>query len=567
MEDKKLSGYPSVDKPWLKYYSQKAIKTPLPEVSMYTYMTDSNQDRLNETALVYFGRKITHRQFQQNIDRCACALTAMGVNAGDRVSLCLLAMPETIYLLYAINKLGAVANFLILNATPDTIQEQIQLAESHLVIALDMVEPQIAKAVDGLPGVSVVSLSLAQSMPPIMAALYREKAKRPLTAFTPWEQFLAGGKNITPPVDRGKAVDPAVIVYTGGTTGKSKGVLLSNGAANAVAFQYTIADGVLNFFAGQRFLDILPPFLSYGIFFGIHVAMCGKQINYLIPDPAPDKFPGVFIKYKPHHFSGGPLHIEAMMQNKKIQNMELSFVHTAAYGGDSMSEEREEAASSFLRERNCRSGLLKGYGMTEMSSSICTATHKTSFMIPLVHNNIKIVDVDTGMELGYGQEGEIYVTGPGMMLGYYRQEEATRETITEENGIRWLRTGDLGYVTEDGAFYITGRIKRLLWALSQDVVYRVYPMAIERVIDKHPAVRQCAVVGKPDGDRGFLVIAYIILKDGTPQSVQSQLNELCQRELPIPSQPYAYRFVEKLPITSAGKVNFRELEKWERGEA
>lgn len=564
MEEKKLTGYPSVDKPWLKYYSQKSIETPLPEGSMYRYMTANNAERQNETALVYLGRKITHRQFQQHIDQCACALAAMGVKAGDRVSLCLLAMPEAVYLLYAINKLGAIANFLILNATPDTMREQIQLAESRLVVTLDMVESQIAKTVEGLPGVSVVSLSLAQSMPPILAALYRKKAKLPPTAFTPWAQFLSGGKNIAPPVDHGKTEDPAVIVYTGGTTGKSKGVLLSNGAANALTFQYIVADGVLDIQPGQRFLDILPPFLAYGVFFGVHAPMCRGLENHLEPDPSPENFPKAFVKVKPHHFSGGPLHIEAMMKDRKIQNMDLSFVRTASYGGDSMSREREDAATKFLKDRHCPYGLLSGYGMTEMSSTICSSTHKTPFLIPLLHNNIKIVDVDTGTELGYGQEGEVYVTGPGMMLGYYKQEEATREAISIIDGVRWLRTGDLGYVTADGAFFITGWIKRLLWAVSQDAVYRVYPMAIERVIDTHPAVRQCAVVGKPDGDRGFLIVAYVILKEGTPESIHPQLEALCQKELPAPSRPYAYRFVEKFPITGAGKVDFRELERWER---
>lgn len=339
--------------------------------------------------------------------------------------------------------------------------------------------------------------------------------------------------------------------------------MLSNGAANAVAFQYIVADGVMNIQPGQRFLDILPPFLAYGVFFGIHAPMCRGLENHLEPDPSPEHFPKAFAKAKPHHFCGGPLHIEAMMKDRKIRNMDLSFVQTASYGGDSMSREREAAATKFLQDRHCPYGLLSGYGMTEMSATICFSTHKTPFLIPLLHNNVKIVDVDTGAELGYGQEGEVCVTGPGMMLGYYKQEEATREAISEMDGVRWLRTGDLGYVTADGAFFITGRIKRLLWAVSQDAVYRVYPMAIERVIDTHPAVRQCAVVGKPDGDRGFLVIAYIVLNDGTPASVQPQLEALCQKELPAPSQPYAYRFVEKLPVTGAGKVDFRALEQAE----
>ena len=529
---------------------------------MYAYMTACNADRLDETALNYFGRKITHRRMQTEIDRCARALVACGVKAGDVVSLCLLAMPEAVYLLYAVNKLGAVANFLVLNATPQELHEQIAVSGSKVVVTVSLAEKQITEAVKNSCAEHVISVSLAQSMPPVTAAIFRLKSKPAPSVLTSWNSFMEAGKSVDAAYPDVAKENAAVIEYTGGTTGKAKGVLISNGAANSVAFQY-VTTNILDFRPGQRFLNILPPFLAYGVFIGIHTAICAGLEDVLSPDPSPSNFPDLFVRFKPHHFSGGPLHIDAMVKDKRIQRMDLSFVRTAAYGGDAMNEEWEFAVSHFLTDHHAPYGLITGYGMTEAAATLCTKTHRTDEMIPLVRNNVRICDLDTGEELPLGQEGEVFFSGPSLMTAYFRNPSETADTVCEENGTRWLRTGDLGYVSENGSFHITGRIKRIFWGVGADnVPYRVYPMETERVLCTHPSVKACAVVGLANGEKGYLPIAYVVLADGTNgNGIEKTLADLCARELHSNAQPYAYRFIAKLPHTPAGKVDFRALER------
>lgn len=559
-----LTGFPSIDKPWLKYYGEEALRRPLPEGSMYDYMTFCNADRMDTTALNYFGRKITHRQMQAQIDKCAKALTAYGVRKGDVVSLCTLAMPEAVYLLYAINKIGAIANMLVLNATEAELHEKMASTESKFVLTVNLVLGKIIQAAKGTSIEHIVGISLAESMPFVIGTLYKWKSKEKQENCISYREFLKAGESQKVESPEIKADDSAIIAYTGGTTGKAKGVLLSNRAANVIGFQYKHADKVLDFQKGERFLDIIPPFLAYGLFLGVHMALCTCLEDILCPDPAPEHFPQLFLKYRPNHLSGGPLHIEAMMKDKKIQKMNLSFAKTVAYGGDGMNQEWEDAMSRFLKERHAPYELTSGYGMTEMAGPVCVSNHKFSVMLPLFCNNIKVLDIDTGEELGYDQEGEICVSGPTMMLEYYKNPEATREIIFEENGTKWLRTGDLGHVTKEGYFRLTGRLKRILWSVGADKTpSRVYPMEIENVLCKQPNVDKCAVVGRVNGEKGYLVIAYVTLKSKEAENdVEKELRQLCIQELKENSWPLEYHFVEKLPTTGAGKIDFRTLEKW-----
>lgn len=239
-------------------------------------------------------------------------------------------------------------------------------------------------------------------------------------------------------------------------------------------------------------------------------------------------------------------------------------IKTIAYGGDGMNKSWETDTFHFLKEHHAPYGLMNGYGMTEMAGPVCTSNHKFPVMLPFFCNNIKILDIDTGEELGYDKEGEICVSGPSMMLEYYKNPEATREIIFEENGTRWLRTGDLGHVTKEGYFRLTGRLKRILWSIGADKTpSRVYPMEIENVLSRHSAVDKCAVVGRLNGEKGYLVIAYVTLKSkDIGDNVEKELRQLCRQELKENSWPFEYHFVEKLPTTGAGKIDFRTLEKW-----
>ena len=556
MKEKELTGYPSIDKPWLKYYSEEALRAKVPECSMYEYMMSRNKESLSDTAINYFGKKITYGQLDEQITKCVKALEGMGIGQGDVVSLNMLSMPETVYLLYAINRLGAICNFLVVNGTIEEMRKQIKTTNSRLVISVDVVADKALKAV-GADKIPVVIVKLSSSMP-VSMSLFKTKK---VTGGMKWTTFIKQGESVGCNYSPAGLDDTAVIEYTSGTTGESKGVLLSNGAGNALAFQYIQTKGLLEFQRKQKFLCIVPPFLSVGLFVALHMPLCGGMEVILSPDSIPEHFVNNLLKYKPNHFICSPLHINNMLLDHRVDKTDLSFIVTASYGGDGANAEWEQTVTDFLHRHGCKYGLIKGYGLTEMASTFGTKGHLTEGMIPLVKNNIKVLDLDSGEELPYGMEGEICVSGPSMMKGYLIHEEETAELIWNENGIRWMRTGDLGCVSEDGCFHITGRIKRILWTLGEDgIITRVYPMKIEEVIAEHSDVKKCAVVGIPNGKKGYLTKAYVISGCSDEENLRQEIWELCSRKLPQNSQPTEIKFVNELPVTSAGKVDYRELE-------
>ena len=561
MTEQNLTGYPSIDRPWLKYYSEEALNAPLPEGSMYDYMTACNVGRMDETALNYFGRKISHRKLQTEIDRCARALVASGVKPGDVVSLCMLAIPEMIYLLYAINKIGAVSNMVVLNTSEQEMAQQLSNG-GKLVITVDVAAKAVAAAAKEAGVDRIVVIPVHTSMPFFVRTAASLKAPAAPSGVTSWANFIRQGQENPLAVCPGNTKAPAVIEYTGGTTGETKGAVISNRAANAVVFQYKTATTILHFAAGQRFLDVLPPFIAFGVFFGAHMPLCLGFENVVVPDPTPESFLHSYIKFRPNHFSASPLHIEALTKSKTVQKMDMSPTITVSYGGDKAGIEWEDRINAFLKAHGVPYPLSKGYGLTEVASAFCVSSHELAEMIPFARNNIRILDVDTGTDLGYGQEGEICISGPSLMDGYFRNEEATSEKIWEENGVRWLHTGDLGLITEDGFFTVTGRLKRVFWRLGPDnQVLRIYPMSVEQVLDKYPGVEHSAVIGLQNSIDGYRPIAYIIPIAGADTITEDELLSFCHQQLPPAAVPCEVRFIEKFPLTRSGKVDYRALER------
>lgn len=536
---------------------------------MYHYLYERNKDYLNNNAIEYFGTELTYGELIKQIDICASALFEHGVREGDIISICTLTMPETVYLLYGANKIGAVCNMIGLNSSIEDLNVQLKLTESKYLFVVEMAYEKLIEASIDTDVKMIVSIPLESSMPLIMRKIVSLKNKHPKLRKNDknWNEFIKpiSNENVREE-NKGKAL--AIIEYTGGTTGVPKGVMISNNAANAYAAHYGIhyndSNTVFDIMRKHKFLNVLPPFLSFGTFACTHMPLSlGVQV-ILFPDPSPEKMPDLIIKYRPNHFCCGPLHIDAIMNNKKIQSMDLSFVLSMIYGGEKVNDEWKDAVNLFLMEHSSKYHVINGYGMTETASAVCVVPHKYDVLIPYAKNNLKIVDTEKGVELPYGKEGEICISSPSLMSGYYKEPDETEKVLFYENGEKWLHTGDLGVISENGSISITGRLKRIYWCKRDGMVVRVYPMRIEEIICRLGFVDKCTVIGKKDNEVGYRSIAFVILADKKIKDnnmVIDQITDYCRKNLPANHIPDEYVFVNSFPLTRAGKVDYRELEK------
>ena len=568
MQNKELTGYPSIDKPWLKYYDEKAINTPLPKCSMYEYLYQCNKDYLDNTALNYFGKKITYKKLFENIDKVAVCLQAAGVKKGDIVSVCTLTSPESVYLIYAINKVGAVSNMLGLTSPVQDLHEQLTSTDSKLVFAVEMAYDLIVEAAKKTKVEKIVSIPIEYSMPTALKAAASLKQKHPMLngMSIKWKEFLTfGEKNTFEPVEI-DCETMAVIEYTGGTTGVPKGVMLSNKAINShyINFYDTNRNKIFSFKDRDRFISGVPFFLVFGLCAACHSPLCHSMELVLAPDPSPAAGARIVLKYKINHVISGRLLIEELIT--QATNCDLSYVKTLMYGGEETNKNWEKHITDCLSKYNMTAPLQNSYGMSETSAGVLTAiNNETDGLIPCANVDVKIINPDNqNEEYGYDTEGELCISTEQLMIGYFKNETDTVNSLFECNGMRWLKTHDLATISSDGIIKITGRIKRIYSRTTQDMIQvRVYPMRIEEELSKSEYVERCAVVGVKDYIVAYRSIAYIIIKDKTTNSeiVKAELDKLCRENLPESHVPDEYRFVESFPLTRAGKVDYRALEK------
>lgn len=565
-KNKQLTGYPSIDKPWLKYFDEKTIIDEVPNCSMYHYIYERNKEYKQNKAIEYFGTVLTYGQLFSKIDDCAKALLEHGVKKGDIVSICTLNMPETVYLVYAANKIGAVCNMIGMNSSIEDIKSQIILTNTNCLFVVDMAYEKIVKAVKDTDVKLIVSISLAYSMKFVIGKITSLKTKKPKlnSKSISWKQFISSKSDIKITEENdGNAL--AVIEYTGGTTGIPKGVMLSNNAVVAYGWQYAITSGIVyNLKREHIFLNIIPPFFAYGLLASCHTALCCGLKVVLYPNPAPEVFPKLIKKYHPNHFCCGPMHIEAMEKDSDIQKMNLSFIESAITGGEKISDDWERIATEFLKDRGVKTGVINGYGMTEAAGGIATFTCTINKMITFPKSIVKVID-SGGNELKYGEIGEICISSPTLMDGYYKSEKETKEVLFYEDNKKWLRTGDIGMILDDGSLKITGRLKRIYYKRDiDDNIVRVYPMRIEDTISKLDFIEKCTVVGKRDDDVNYCSIAFVILKKGTDVDklfIEKQILDYCRENLSLSHMPDEIKFIDEFPFTRAGKVDYRKLEK------
>lgn len=388
------TGYPSIDKPWLKYYSEEAINTPVPEITMYQYIWEFNKDHLSDIAMNYYGSKMTYGQLFQQIHLAASALYAKGIRAGDVVTIMSMHTPETIVCIYALNYIGATANMVYMTLSAKEIAATLQETSSKMLFILDVALDRINEIKSEIP-IPVIVFEITESMPPLVKAGYRLKNKAIKHDFLTWNGLLKSQYDGTVPM-ASDHTSTAVIVYTSGTTGVPKGVELTNYNLNAVAFQYYHAD--LNICRGDTILVFMPPFLSIGLCY-LHQPLTHGEILIICANPDPDVVVKEYIKHKPNHFITAPSMILQIIDSGL---KDYRHVKTFAAGGDSMSLDDEHRVNRCLEEGGSNVKYITGYGMTEFSSSVMTncnnANKEGTLGIPLVKCNVKVIDPDTHEE-------------------------------------------------------------------------------------------------------------------------------------------------------------------------
>lgn len=320
-------------------------------------------------------------------------------------------------------------------------------------------------------------------------------------------------------------------------------------------------------YEGERFLEIMPPFIAYGLVFGFFIPFCASLENTLIPVFEPKKFAELVLKYKPNHVVGVPTFFESLANSAEVGNQKLDFLMCAITGGDRLLASTEEHINQFLKEHGCKYKILKGYGMTEMGSAATFTSSELcnipgSVGIPSHLTEVKVINHETGEELGYNVQGELCMTGSTMMLGYYQNDcETNRVMRKHSDGKLWIHTGDIGYMTEDGVIYIVDRIKRMV--IRPDG-HNVWPSRIEEVVTQHPGVKECAVVGMPnfENKNGKIPTAFMVVEAGyeATQNLIEDIDRFSKVYLPERDVAMEYRFVDKLPLTLVGKVDYRALE-------
>lgn len=562
--------------PWYEFYNGVKKHLDYPDISIYQLVEETSKNYPGYIALNYFGSKFTYTELIKNIEATAKAFKQNGINKGDVVTICMPNTPEAIFCFYALNKIGAIASMIHPLSAENEIKYYLEISNSKMLITIDFVLDKVVNILHQTKVSKVVTLSVKDSMPaPFALGYYITKGrtlKKPVLndKFISWKNFIKNGrtyKKETFEIQKGK--EKAVILYSGGTTGIPKGIVLSNLNFNALAMQGIEACACLK--PKYSMLAIMPIFHGFGLGICIHSSLYHGMTSIILPQFNSKEFHKLLIKYKPNVIAGVPTLYEALLKNKKTNNIDLSFLKGVISGGDSLSVNLKKKIDIFLKEHHSDIEVREGYGLTECVTGSCLIPinmyRENSIGLPYPDTYYKIVKVGTQEEIPYGEMGEIVLSGPTVMIEYLNNEKETNDTLqVHKDGMKWLHTGDLGSMDKDGFVYFKQRLKRMIKTSGYDI----HPQHIENVIDSHPKVLISTVIGIKHEYKKEVPKAFIVLKDNSEpdDEVKKDIMNLCEKNLAKYSLPYEIEFRDSLPKTLVGKIDYKKLmEEEEKGNS
>ena len=562
----------AVKTPWVKNLGDVPAHLEYPDCSMYENLERCAERYPNLTAYVFMGRKTTYRTLLQEVNLCARALKAIGIRSGDRVTIAMPNCPQGVIMFYAVNLVGAIANMIHPLSSEKEIEFYLKESKSISAITLDQFyhKFEAIRQNVNLDNIIIASIKDALSQPikaGYMLTEGRKLQKIPKDApILRWNEFLRRGRAYTWKYRANvKAQDPAVILYSGGTTGITKGILLSNLNFNALAAQIIATNPF--FRPGDRMLAVMPIFHGFGLGVSIHSMLVSGGTCILVPRFTAESYAKLLLKYRCSLIAGVPTLYEALLRLPKMKNADLSCLKGVYSGGDSLSVELKKRFDKFLFDHHAAIQVREGYGLTECVTASCLTplnmAREGSIGLPFPDTYYKIVKPGTQEEVPYGETGEICLSGPTVMLGYLGHEEENAQTLQKHpDGLTWVHTGDLGTMDEDGFVYFKQRLKRMIVTSG----YNVYPSQLENVFDAHPLVQMSCVIGVPDELKMQKVKAFIMLKPGVVASQENKdiLMAYARKHIAKYALPYDIEFRQELPKTLVGKVAYRVLEEEEQ---
>ena len=555
MEDKKLTGYPSVDKPWLKYYTEEQINAPLPHMTAYEYLKMQNADRLHDTAIDSEMGCFTYGELFAQIDATAKALWAMGIKKGKKVLSMFPVLPQESFLFYGIDAVGAVLCQIAPQYTPAEVCAHANRINADAFFVYDYIlSSEMERMI--YAGTQVRHIVVVNAAPLV------ERDERTLD----WETFVSEGVDVElPAICR----DPAELLFlasTGGSTGEPKSVMLSADCFNAAVHQFLHSD--LAYLHGDRWLRLWPIFSSSAAVANHHLPLCAGMRMLLRQFPMDLKgFDKMIVEDKPNHLVLIPQLLDALEESKLLQGADLSYIKTAGCGGLALTPQFEERVDRFFASHKIDTFLGYGWGSTESSA---VAAHRTNWQTtrigttgaPAVNTLVSAFDSETCEELPYGQEGELCIHSPNLMLGYHDDPELSAKVLrTHADGKVWLHTGDLGTVSEDGFVSVTGRMTRVIFVFP---TAKIYPQTLESAVSKVAGVREVVFCEVPDKEHeGFFLPVCFIVPDETcaPETVRKNVEDYCEGAFPDFSRPKQVFIRDHFPMTNVGKPDVRALEK------